>query len=167
MFQKNMSKTGPRRNDVPRSIIYLAIIFIGTGLGFNEAAARYWSDSATGIAIGGFDPLAYFTSQEERIGTANHEVTWRGLVWRFANEGNKAAFMAAPLIYAPQFGGFGLVSVSRGLPAIGNPRIWAIHEDRLYFFHSHALRTIWESNVEQTILEARAKWTILEPLTRE
>ncbi|MBZ0215047.1 MAG: hypothetical protein K8F25_00710, partial [Fimbriimonadaceae bacterium] len=95
--------------------------------------------------------MAYFTVGKEQIGSSDYEVAWKGQFWRFANEGNKAAFIDAPDTYAPQFDGYGLVSVSRGLPAIGNPLIWAIHDNRLYFFHSPQLRAAWRKDPERII----------------
>jgi YHS domain-containing protein len=153
-----MSKTGLNRKNMTKGFVLFSIIALSIGFGTVQAPARFWSDPATGLAIGGYDPLAYYTGGKERLGREEYEVSWKGQVWRFANEGNKAAFIAAPETYVPKFDGYGLVSVSRGLPAIGNPLIWVIHENALYFFHSNALRTIWEEDKKQFLALARSKW---------
>ena len=60
----------------------------------------------TGLAIEGFDPVAYFVDARPRVGLPDFEVSEAGAVWRFRNEGNRASFMAHPDIYGPQFGGY-------------------------------------------------------------
>jgi YHS domain-containing protein len=67
---------------------------------------RIVTDRLTGFAIGGFDPVAYFTDGKPVPGRAEFELSSAGVVWRFANEGNRAAFAANPDVYAPQFGGY-------------------------------------------------------------
>src|SRR5262245_43101380 len=56
-------------------------------------------DRNTGIAISGFDPVAYFTDGAPLVGRAAYEFAYAGTVWRFRNEGNRAAFEADPDIY--------------------------------------------------------------------
>src|SRR5689334_21469075 len=63
-------------------------------------------DRNTGLAISGFDPVAYFTDGAALMGRASYEQAYAGAVWRFRNEGNMAAFAADPDIYAPRFGGY-------------------------------------------------------------
>src|SRR5260221_13756807 len=64
------------------------------------------SDPLTGIALYGFDPVAYFVDGEAREGLAGFELKHAGLVWRFRNEGNRAAFAERPGGYMPRFGGY-------------------------------------------------------------
>jgi len=51
-------------------------------------------DRHTGLAIGGFDPVAYFVEADAVRGKGDFEHTFTGVVWRFRNEGNRAAFAA-------------------------------------------------------------------------
>lgn len=104
---------------------------------------KFWSDSATGLAIGGFDPVSYFTQSEPLEGTPEYEVFWSGSYWQFANEGNMAAFKRDPAVYAPQFGGHGTIAVGNGVVAPGKPRIWHIWEGKLFFFHNEESRKSW------------------------
>ena len=104
---------------------------------------KFWADSATGLAIGGFDPVSYFTQSAAEEGSPEYEVHWSGSYWQFANEGNMAAFKRDPAVYAPQFGGNGTIAASRGFVAPGKPRIWHIWEGKLFFFQSTANRKAW------------------------
>ena len=83
-------------------------------------------DRHSGLAISGFDPVAYFTDAVPRKGIEDHELSSAGVTWRFRNEGNMAAFVADPDIYTPQFGGYDPVAVARGVAAAGHPQLWLI-----------------------------------------
>ena len=73
-------------------------------------------DRHTGLAISGFDPVAYFTDggAADRAGPSSNSA-YAGAVWRFRNEGNRAAFAADPEIYMPRFGGYDPVGVARAV----------------------------------------------------
>ena len=77
-------------------------------------------DRHSGLAISGFDPVAFFTDGKPVPGAAGIEFTYGGAVWRFCNIGNREAFAAQPEVYMPRFGGYDPVGVARGLrlPAI-------------------------------------------------
>jgi hypothetical protein len=50
------------------------------------------------------------------------------------------------------------VAVARGYMAEGDPTIWELHDDRLYFFHSEANRQVFLRNADRVIAEAEAVW---------
>lgn len=86
----------------------------------------------TGLAISGFDPVAYFTDAKPKIGRPGVELRVDGTVWRFRNEGNRSAFANHPEVYRPCFGGYDPVSVARGISVPGHPPFWAVTGGRLY-----------------------------------
>ncbi len=79
---------------------------------FAATTERIVSDPGSGLAIGGFDPVAYFTDAAPRLGSSDFELSFAGVVWRFRNEGNRAAFIANPEVYMPRFGGYDPVAVA-------------------------------------------------------
>jgi YHS domain-containing protein len=116
----------------------------------------------SGLAIEGFDPVAYFIDGRPMLGSADFEASQAGVVWRFHNEGNRASFMAHPEVYAPQFGGYDPVDVARGVTFAGNPRFWAIAGERLYLFGLEAHRDAFAADPEQFLRQAQAHWPKLE-----
>lgn len=100
----------------------------------------YVTDPLTGSAIGGMDPVSYFTEPEPLAGKAEFEYHWKGVSWFFATEANREVFRTAPTAYVPQFGGYGLAGLSRGYLSNGNPRIYAVYNRRLYLFYSSGNR---------------------------
>ena len=79
----------------------------------------------SGLAIEGYDPVAYFVDARPELGMEDFEASEAGAVWRFRNEGNRASFVAHPDIYGPQFGGYDPIDVARGVSVAGNPALLA------------------------------------------
>lgn len=105
--------------------------------GLNEHVV---ADPATGVALFGYDPVAYFTDGRPTPGSRLIEAEWAGSAWRFSNEANRAAFLSAPEVYAPRYGGYDPLSVAKGFAAAGHPLLFVIRGDRLYLFRTAADR---------------------------
>jgi YHS domain-containing protein len=120
----------------------------------------------TGVAINGFDPVAYFVDTVPRLVRADLEWRYEGVTWRFANEGNRAAFAANPEIYMPRFGGHDPVAAARGVTTPGNAQLWQIAEQRLYLFHSDQSRAVFLLNPEQAIETAERLPEAVQSLVR-
>ena len=112
----------------------------------------------TGLAISGFDPVAYFTDHKPELGRSELELRLGGAVWQFRNVGNRAAFREHPDVYMPRFGGYDPVAVARGETVPGNPRIWAVVGQRLYLFYNDAARTTFLGDPGRIIVAANRKW---------
>jgi hypothetical protein len=95
-------------------------------------------DPNRGLALSGFDPVAYFTDGKPLMGRGDLEMRLAGATWRFRNEGNRAAFAENPEVYLPTFGGHDPVAVTRGVATAGHPQIWLIAAERLYPFSPSA-----------------------------
>ena len=59
-----------------------------------------------GLAVKGYDPVAYFNANRPIKGSAEFEYRWQGVKWRFSSAENLESFKAAPEKYAPQYGGY-------------------------------------------------------------
>ena len=112
----------------------------------------------TGLAIDGFDPVAYFVDGAPKVGRAELEFRFHGATWRFQNEGNRAAFAASPDVYAPRFGGHDPRAVARGAATPGHPALWMIAEQRLYLFYSAEARAAFARSPESAIEAAERNW---------
>jgi hypothetical protein len=116
----------------------------------------------TGLAIEGFDPVAYFVDARPMVGRPDFEASEAGAVWRFRNEGNRASFVAHPEIYGPQFGGYDPVDLARGVTVAGNPRFWLVSGQRLYLFGREETRDAFAADPERSLPEASLRWPVLE-----
>ena len=123
---------------------------------------RVIANRYSGLAIEGFDPVAYFTDSVAVQGLPEFEAAQAGVVWRFRNEGNRASFVAHPEVYGPQFGGYDPIDLARGVTYAGNPRFWLVTGRRLYLFGREESRDAFAADPERFLKEARARWPALE-----
>ena len=167
--------SGPRprqklRKDFPRwRLLGFAVLasLAGPAAGLTATTEQVVADWRSGIAIGGFDPVAFCTDAGAKAGRADVEFTYAGVTWRFRNEGNRAAFVADPEIYMPQFGGHDPVGVARGIARPGHPDLWLIAQDRLYLFYSPEARAAFMAEPRQVVETADEKWPeVLRTLSR-
>ena len=100
------------------------------------------STSPEGIAIGGYDPVAYFTDNKATLGSAEHTEEWGGATWHFATADNAERFAAAPADYAPQFGGHCAFGASLGKTAEASPESWRMIDGKLCLLKSGSVRTL-------------------------
>ena len=119
---------------------------------------RIVTDYHTGLAISGFDPVAYFTNGKAMLGSGEFETNHAGATWRFINEGNRGAFVASPDVYMPVFGGYDPTGVARGVAVAGNPEVWLIVGERLYLFRSPETRNAFEARSAEVITSAQSQW---------
>jgi hypothetical protein len=116
----------------------------------------------SGLAIEGFDPVAYFVDQSPMLGLPAFEAAEAGVVWRFHNEGNRASFLAHPEIYGPQFGGYDPIDLGRGVTVAGNPRFFLVSGQRLYLFGREQNRDAFAADPERALRAANLRWPALE-----
>jgi YHS domain-containing protein len=115
-------------------------------------------DWHNGLAIAGYDPVAYFTDGTALPGTAEWEYRYAGAIWRFGNVGNRDAFADHPDVYMPQFGGYDPVGVARGVAVAGNPNVWLVSGERLYLFYDRARLATFTANPDRLVADAQRKW---------
>lgn len=141
-------------------VIALAIPVAGTIL--RPARANEPSIYAPGgIAISGYDPVAYFTLHEPLRGAPEHSLWWRGAMWYFVNGQNLQRFEMNPSAYAPQYGGYCAYAMSKGTILSSAPEAFTVHNGALYLTHSTVFRAIWRQDMDGNIEKANANWPII------
>jgi hypothetical protein len=149
--------------------VYAGVAFglaVGAPTSRADANEQVVVDWHSGLAISGYDPVAFFTDGKPVEGSANLELRYGGAIWRFANIGNRAAFAARPDIYMPQYGGHDPLGVARGLAVAGNPNVWLIAGSRLFLFYDGDRRDKFITDPNRVIGPADRKWPdVLRTLT--
>lgn len=113
-----------------------------------------------GVAIFGFDPVAYLADGRPRAGRAEIERVWNGAAWRFATKANAAAFDAAPETYAPLFGGYDAQAMRRGIEVAADPAVFAVSDGHLMLFRNAQARDAFLKE-EGAMAQAKAGWAKL------
>lgn len=151
--------SAPRQSAISKALV-VTLFFVTAGpSGFAAPPPDpVVTDPATGAAINGFDPVAYFTDAAAQPGRPDMEYKYAGNTWRFRNEGNRAAFADDPDIYAPRFGGYDPVAIARGVSVPGHPQVWLITGQRLYLFYSKDARAEFVAAPKRMLDLAQRKW---------
>ncbi len=145
-------------------IALLAAVFASIGPDRSAQGAtteRIVMNRYSGLAIEGFDPVAYFTDSRAVRGLPDFEAADAGAVWRFHNASNRDAFAAHPEIYGPQFGGYDPIEVARGIAYAGNPRFFVVTGQRLYLFAREDSRNAFAADPARFLKDARSRWPAL------
>lgn len=128
----------------------------------STTVTTYVTDPLSGVAIEGYDPVAYVTDDQAQLGRSEYEYYWSGVPWYFVSQANRDVFIKDPEIYAPLFGGYGITAVSRGFLSEGNPRIFVVAGDRLMLFHSSGNREAFLLSQRETYEKAAKNWEKLK-----
>jgi hypothetical protein len=156
-----------RRQENKGRHLRIACVAVLAGLtGLAGAGAGAWAavtervvvNRYSGLAIDGFDPVAYFTDAAAAKGDRDIEASQSGAVWRFRNEANRAVFLAHPDIYGPRFGGYDPVDVARGRTVAGRAQVWLISGERLYLFSRDENREAFAADPVGVLERADGKW---------
>ncbi|MBS0417728.1 MAG: hypothetical protein JSR66_08440 [Proteobacteria bacterium] len=118
-------------------------------------------NNQSGLALQGYDPVAYFKEGKPAIGDAAITYRWHGATYRFSSREDRQAFAANPERYAPQFGGYCAFAVSRGTTANGDPHQWAIENDRLFLNNNAFAMTLWNRDRSGNIQAGNENWPLL------
>ncbi|RJQ47599.1 MAG: YHS domain-containing protein [Nitrospiraceae bacterium] len=114
--------------------------------------------SRDGIAIKGYDPVAYFTDSRPVKGDSRYEHTWNGAKWLFASTKHLALFKSDPEKYAPRYGGYCAYAVSQGATADIDPEAWTIVDGKLYLNLNKDVQGLWEKDIPGYIQKADRNW---------
>lgn len=85
-------------------ILAFIVLMVGctsTGWAKDRVNTNWW-----GVALKGYDVVAYFEMGKAVKGDKDFEYKWQGAKWRFANARHLELFKADPEAYAPQYGGY-------------------------------------------------------------
>ncbi|HUU51752.1 MAG TPA: YHS domain-containing (seleno)protein [Candidatus Heimdallarchaeota archaeon] len=134
------------------------ILILGTGLMLSGADKNPVNVDKKGIAIKGYDPVAYFTEGEPVKGSAEFQHEWNSAIWHFSSAEHRDMFKAEPEKYAPQYGGYCAYAVSQGKTANIDPDAWKIVDGKLYLNLNKRIHRKWEKDILGYIKKADKNW---------
>jgi YHS domain-containing protein len=115
-----------------------------------------------GVAIKGYDPVAYFTEGKAVKGLKDLAVSFEGAVYYFSSEANKQAFKITPSKYEPQYGGWCAYAMGYdGSKVEVDPETFKIIDNKLYLFYNkyfnNTLKT-WNKDEPNLKKHANTNW---------
>lgn len=128
-----------------------------------DAAAINTKGLLNSAAIKGYDPVAYWNSDQPQKGSKQFSHEWRGARWHFANEENKTLFIENPEKYAPQYGGYCAWAMAdgKGRTVPVDPEAWSIENGKLYLNYNLKVRAEWLKTKDQDIVVADKNYPVI------
>jgi YHS domain-containing protein len=112
----------------------------------------------SGLALKGYDPVAYFTENRPVMGNSQFVSTFNGARYQFASAANKSAFDANPSKYEPQFGGYCAYAASEGHTAKIEPDAFEVLNGRLLLQYDRDVREKFNQDPQGRLKKADANW---------
>ncbi len=151
------------------SSLFLAAALAGAVTGSALAAdevnvSRGATLSGPGLAVHGYDVVAYFKSGTPTLGSDRFAVAYNGGTYRFASQANLDEFKANSAKYEPVYGGFCAYGVALGKKFDGDPHFWKIVDGKLYLNLNGDIATEWNKDVPGNVAKAEGNWTKIHAL---
>jgi YHS domain-containing protein len=125
---------------------------------FDDSSKSAVNLDAAGLAVHGYDPVAYFTGGKPTKGDAKFTTKHDGATYQFASAANLEAFLKEPAKYAPAFGGFCAMGAVFERKFDGNPDNWKIVDGKLYLNVNGDAQAAWVRDIPGNITKANVNW---------
>jgi YHS domain-containing protein len=122
------------------------------------AADTVINKDKNGLALKGYDPVAYFNQEKAVEGKKDFEHPWMGATWRFSTAENRDVFAKNPEKYTPQFGGYCAFGVTGGYLAPTDPTAWKVVDGKLYLNYDADIQKKWAEDIPGNIKKGIEKW---------
>jgi len=146
------------------AVLFVGLLSVAVAVSARDPVAEV--NVTDGLAIKGYDPVAYFTTGQPTPGLDTYTVRWQGVTYRFASAENQARFEADPAQYLPQYGGYCAYAMSLNRIADIDPERWAIVDGKLYLNNGRSAYTLWSINKSGNIADADRHWPAYPKLDR-
>ncbi|MGB4845585.1 MAG: YHS domain-containing (seleno)protein [Ferruginibacter sp.] len=138
-------------------LFFAATLILGSSIHAQDATAlrKKHFNLADGIAIKGYDPVAYFTQNKAVKGSKNLAVYHQGITYYFSSDANKETFKVNPARYEPEYGGWCAFAMGdNGEKVTIDPETFKIVNGKLYlFYNKYFNNTLKDWNKNEAILK--------------
>ena len=140
-------------------IVFACVLSIfAAGAVFAKSPIPSLNLSNSGLALRGYDPVAYFNSNKPIRGKSSISTKNAGATYYFSSEANKKQFLKNPRKYLPAYGGYCAYGTAVGAKVDGDPNIWHIVNGRLYLNITRPIDRTWKRNRAGYIKKANSIW---------
>lgn len=155
-------------NNLSRNLLIISAVVVSIfgAMSLYFAKQDYDADSiifntSTDIAINGYDTVSYIIDRTAVRGNAEYQVDWAGSTWVFSNVKNRDAFAAKPGNFAPQYGGYDPVGISKGFTNPTDPELFTVIGGRLYLHYSENYKAYWNDDRGTNMILADSNWAFI------
>lgn len=161
MFNKNERQMKALKITGVILITLISLALIGmksTGISPITFGFHDYIQNEDDLAISGYDPVAYFSSQKPIKGNKRISYVFKDVKWLFSSQRNLIEFKSNPAKYTPVAGGHCVFAVSKGFSAPGNPEFWDIKNDKLVFYSDQSVKEECQPNLDDIIKTSTQNW---------
>jgi YHS domain-containing protein len=139
-------------------------LFAAALLWFGATLASFGADKSllnldkNGVAIQGYDPVAFFTIKAPVKGKPEFSSTSNGATYWFHSSKSKAAFDAKPEKYEPRFGGYCAYGVAKGRLIEIDVEAFQIIDGQLLLQYSKGVREDFNQDAAGNLKKAEVNW---------
>jgi YHS domain-containing protein len=144
----------------------LRVLIMLFAVGFVEPIHASQQFERNGLAIDGYDPIAYFMERKPVKGSPEFRTEFQGATFQFASADHRDRFAADPEKFAPQYGGYCAYGTAKGYKAKIAPEAFTVVQGKLYLNYSEAVQTRWLSDIPGYIQKADANWPEVQKQTK-
>jgi YHS domain-containing protein len=116
---------------------------------------------ASGIALDGYDPVAFFTDGKPLNGDPDISSTYRTATYLFVSKEHKEMFEADPEKYVPQYGGYCAFGVALGKLFPVDIRTWQVRDGKLYLNLNPTILGLFNKDFKGQVAKAETNWPAL------
>jgi YHS domain-containing protein len=131
------------------------------------AGAQAVNLDRAGVALSGYDPVAYQTENTARKGSPEFVAMHEGATYQFTSAANRDAFVADPGRYLPAYGGYCAYGVAQGHKVSVDPEAFRVVEGTLYLNYSKGVQQRWLKDIPGNIAAAERNWLRLRDQPRD
>ena len=115
-------------------------------------------NTSEGVAISGYDAVAYFTEEKPVKGNKAYSVTYKDAIFLFSSTENRDVFQASPEKYLPQYGGYCAYGTASGYKAPIDPHAFTLDGGKLYLNYDQNVQQSWRQDMPGYIRKADENW---------
>lgn len=136
----------------------LFCLVVGLALAASAQSKTLLNLDNTGVAIQGYDPVAFFTEGKPVKGKPEFVARRDGAVYQFSSEEHRDLFTKDPAKYEPQFGGYCAYGVSRNKLAPIDIEAFQIVDGKLLMQYSKGVRDNFNKDTRGNLSKANTNW---------
>ncbi len=137
--------------------VFISMLGVMLFIGLATATSAQSLNVEDGLAIQGYDPVAYFSGKALK-GKKEFSVVQGGVTYRFASAANAATFKKDPVMYEPQYGGWCAYAMgATGEKVEIDPETFKVLDGKLYlFYNAYFNNTLPKWNKDEVALKKKA-----------
>lgn len=150
----------PVRQSVSAAMFAVAAVTAGPALADDSVNTGYFG----GVAIMGYDTVAYFTEGKAVKGSEEFSYEWLGTPWHFASKKHREMFMSEPTKYAPQYGGYcaGEVALNESVTVNVDPEAFRIIDGKLYLIYDEGNAADFAQHADDLVPKGDENWPVVQ-----